>query len=461
VSKPARNEQGITVRHARNCGARTGGRCTCTPTFQAQAWDARTNTRPTKTFKTITAARQWRQDAGSALRRGEMSGARGPKLNDAAAELLAAMRAGTALTPKGHPYKPSVIRSYECTLNLRVLPAWGNHRLGDIDLVDLQRWIDRLAAQEIAASTVCSAVMPLRTIYRRANRMGIVPKHNPTRGLALPALPGGRERFATPIEAEQVIAALALPERAAWATALYAGLRRGELAALRREDVDLANGVIHVHRSWDPVEGEIETKGRRRRRVAIPGELRDHLLDQLAHAGQRLLVLPGRQRARGALLADRRRAAHQLRAEGMTLVAIAERFGVSHATITNDLRQLPDATLSRTHGPAERIFTRDEKITTVIERAHRALRAAGLEPLGLHECRHSYASFLIAAGANAKAISAMMGHASINITIDRYGHLMPGAENEVATLLDAYLQAARADSPDIAELTELAELPDA
>ena len=51
---------------------------------------------------------------------------------------------------------------------------------------------------------------------------------------------------------------------------------------------------------------------------------------------------------------------------------------------------------------------------------------------------------MIAAGVNAKALSTYMGHASIAITLDRYGHLMPGNEGEAAGLLDAYLSAAEA-----------------
>jgi integrase len=57
----------------------------------------------------------------------------------------------------------------------------------------------------------------------------------------------------------------------------------------------------------------------------------------------------------------------------------------------------------------------------------------------LHDCRHSFASFAIAAGVNAKALSVYMGHSSVAITLDRYGHLMPGNEAEAASLLDAYL----------------------
>ena len=65
--------------------------------------------------------------------------------------------------------------------------------------------------------------------------------------------------------------------------------------------------------------------------------------------------------------------------------------------------------------------------------------AAGLVPIGPHECRHTFASLMIAAGVNAKALSTYLGHASISITLDRYGHLMPGNEAETAGLLDALI----------------------
>ncbi len=59
----------------------------------------------------------------------------------------------------------------------------------------------------------------------------------------------------------------------------------------------------------------------------------------------------------------------------------------------------------------------------------------------LHDCRHTYASFAIAAGVNAKALSTYMGHSGISMTLDRYGHLFPGNEAEAAALLDDYLTA--------------------
>ena len=73
----------------------------------------------------------------------------------------------------------------------------------------------------------------------------------------------------------------------------------------------------------------------------------------------------------------------------------------------------------------------------------KAWEEAGLERITPHACRHTFASLMIAAGVNAKALSTFMGHAKIGITLDRYGHLMPGSEEEAAGLLDAYLEAQR------------------
>ena len=61
---------------------------------------------------------------------------------------------------------------------------------------------------------------------------------------------------------------------------------------------------------------------------------------------------------------------------------------------------------------------------------------------------------MIAAGVNAKALSTFMGHANISITLDRYGHLMPGSEEEAAGLLDAYLTAQREQAEEAARSAE-------
>ena len=70
---------------------------------------------------------------------------------------------------------------------------------------------------------------------------------------------------------------------------------------------------------------------------------------------------------------------------------------------------------------------------------------AKLERVTFHDCRHTYASLMIAAGCNAKALSTFMGHSSIQITMDRYGHLYDSAEEALAEQLDATFVAAEAE----------------
>jgi integrase len=56
----------------------------------------------------------------------------------------------------------------------------------------------------------------------------------------------------------------------------------------------------------------------------------------------------------------------------------------------------------------------------------------GRRAAALHEARHVFASMVIAAPLNAKALSTYTGHSSVTITYDRYGHLTPGNEAEAA-----------------------------
>jgi integrase len=88
----------------------------------------------------------------------------------------------------------------------------------------------------------------------------------------------------------------------------------------------------------------------------------------------------------------------------------------------------------------------------VRKRAQAAWKLAKLNAITLHECRHTFASLVIAAGVNAKALSTYMGHANICITLDRYGHLMPGNENEAAALLDLSLARATEDAARAVEI---------
>ena len=65
-----------------------------------------------------------------------------------------------------------------------------------------------------------------------------------------------------------------------------------------------------------------------------------------------------------------------------------------------------------------------------------ALRRAGLRRIRFHDLRHTYASLLISQGENVKFIQSQLGHASIQVTIDRYSHLLPEVGNGAGQRLD-------------------------
>jgi len=62
----------------------------------------------------------------------------------------------------------------------------------------------------------------------------------------------------------------------------------------------------------------------------------------------------------------------------------------------------------------------------------RLARAAGLPKIRLHDVRHSYASAALAAGIPAKVVSERLGHATIQITLDTYSHVLPGLDAQAA-----------------------------
>ena len=280
-------------------------------------------------------------------------------------------------------YKPSAVRTYRQALNHRALPKFGSKRLSAITHTMLQDFADQLSADGLSPSSVRNTLIPLRAIFRRAHTRSEVAI-NPTLKLTLPPVRGRRDRVAAPTEVAPLLDALPPADRAIYATDLYAGLRAGELQALQWDDIDLTTNLIHIRRNWDRQTGFIPPKSRSgSRRVPITPTLRRELLNHRLHQG------------------------------------------------------------TGGHGfvfPSHRNPDKPFNPSTLALHTRKAWNNAGLNPIGLHQCRHSYAAYMIAASINPKALSTYMGHSSITITLDRYGHLLPGNEAEAAGLLENWLQ---------------------
>jgi integrase len=77
-----------------------------------------------------------------------------------------------------------------------------------------------------------------------------------------------------------------------------------------------------------------------------------------------------------------------------------------------------------------------------------AVTRSGLAPLRFHDLRHTYAALMIRAGAHPKLLQSQMGHASIRITLDLYGHLYPDVGTEAALLLERLIRPAGGESAE-------------
>lgn len=379
---------GITKRHSRRCKSREEGRCNCRPSYEAWVYSKRDGKKLRKTFRREAEAKSWRADAQGQVERGALRAARRDTrtLAEALAQYVAGMRDGT-VRPKGRSaYKPNTVRSYERAVKRHIAgSAIGAVKVGDVRRQDVQAFADALLATGLEAATVSNILNPVQALYRRAIDRDEVA-YNPAERIDLPTgEPTRPKRIASADEARALLAALLDGDRPLWATAFYAGLRRGELQALRWCDVDLGASLIQVERSWDQVEGAIEPKSRSSKRtVPLLALLRDYLDEHKLATGR----------------------------DGEALV-----FGRSDVS--------PFAPMA------------------VDKRAKRAWAKAKLERITLHECRHTFASLMIDAGANPKAIQTFMGHSKIQTTFDVYGHLMPGSHDEVRERMDRYLALAR------------------
>lgn len=210
---------------------------------------------------------------------------------------------------------------------------------------------------------------------------------------------GKRDRIAAPAEAAALLGALADEDRALWACAFHAGLRRGELRALRWSDVDLDGGTIRVAREWDDQEGELDEAKSAAGTRTVP------VLDVLARELRAHLLRTGR---RGDALA----------------------FGR-----TGSEPFIPSTVRSR----ALRAWTGENERR--VKAADEGAEVELLRAISLHEGRHTCASAFIAAGANAKVVQTIMGHATIGMTFDQYGHLFPDDLAAAAQRANAWIAA--------------------
>ena len=376
-----RGRKGVEVRHQRGCGASSGAACTCRPSYRASVWDPRDRRLIRRTFPTAAAAKGWRVDALGALRRGELRGELGPTLRAAAEAWEAGARAGAIRNRSGDRYKPSVIRGYETSMRLRLLPQLGGVRMAELRRADAQRLVDELLRGGHEPSTIRNTLLPLRAICRRA-------------------LAARRHRGE--------------PDDGAASCRRCAGVATGSRRRPRPRSLLVGSSAIARCGRRRSTPGCAAASCRRcagRTSTSRGADPRPALLGQ-----QDGPIGPKSEPAAGVVPI----AAHPARRAGP-----ASR-GVRLAGGTRLRPRRGEGVRARNAPSGSPSLGRRE-----------------LAPIGLHECRHTFASFMIAAGVNAKALSTTWG-------TRRHDHVRPLRAPDArqrgrgARLLDDYLTASTA-----------------
>lgn len=286
--------------------------------------------------------------------------------------------------------RPETYRQYESHMRLHVLPALGGKQLRNVTRADVQAFVDGLSAT-LAPRTVRAIHDIVRQLFRRAAVLDKRIPASPCVGIELPEITHTRVHVLTPDEVMALAAEVPGRYRAAVLIAAGAGLRVSEVAGLTWDRIDLEAGTVTVDRQMSTRRTLAPPKTKRSRRIVpIPQMVRDALL---AHRA----AFPPQHTPLAATGAD----------QPATALLLFTRDG---AAMTGTM--------------LGQIFTR-------------ARKAVGLPAaVTFHTLRHTYASLLIAAGTNVKAVQERMGHGSIKITMDTYGHLYPTEDLRTRDAID-------------------------
>ena len=292
--------------------------------------------------------------------------------------------------------RPTTLVRDESAIRRHLVPRLGDIQLAKLRQTDVQAFVADLR-REVGPGTTRSIYGVLRTALNAAVNAELLAR-SPARGIKLPQTPKTDVVTLRPQELHRLAAAL--PDR--WQPMVYVaacGLRFSEVAGLRVGRVDVAHLRLQVIETAPQVGGDgAEPKtAAGRRTVPVPGLIAEVLDAHLSRYG--------------------------LAGEPDALVFSSPRGGRLHAANWHKRAWLP------------------------------ARRAAGYPTLRFHDLRHSAVPLWIAMGANLLQVSRWLGHSTVQITADVYGHLFPETNDLVIGRLDKALRAALPQPADAATTT--------
>ena len=337
------------------------------------------------------AARRWAAEMESDLRRGEWID---PKL----ARITFGAWADEYLTTIVH--LRNVTRGdYERALRTHILPAFAERPIAQIEQVEVRRFMAEKQASGLSPKSLQKIRLVFRQVLEVARGSGAI-KVNPCDGIRLPRAVQAEPVFLSAAQVEAFARAARPPFDLLVRFAVATGLRPSEICGLRVGRLNLVKGTVEVAEALTVISGRTEvgpTKSYARRTVGLPRSICDDLGEFLTRRAQERGCPPSPD----------------------DYVFTAPRGG--------PLRR--DLLLKRfIRPPAE---------------------AAGLPAgLRLHDLRHTSVSLLIELGAHPKVIQERLGHSSIAVTMDVYGHLFPSLAESLTERLDEVFQEARASHVD-------------
>jgi integrase len=298
----------------------------------------------------------------------------------------------TRLTLRGERLRPKTRELYEGFLRLHILPTLGNVELGNLTTATIRAWHAALLEDGPGASSVAKCYRLLRTILTTAVEDGLIVA-NPCAIKGAGIEPSDERVLPTLGQVHELADTIQPQFRALVLLAAFGGLRRGELLALMRRDVDL------LHRTVDVRLQRQETKGGR------------HLVGPpKTEAGRRMLMLPA------GLIPDLEvHLVHWAAPEPDGLLFPGERGGPLRLCVW------------------QREWTR-------------ARGELALEHVHLHDLRHVAGTMAASTGASTKELMHRLGHASPRAAL-RYQHATAERDTAIADGIDRILEAAK-DGPE-------------
>ncbi len=295
-----------------------------------------------------------------------------------------------------HQLRPRTLERYDGIVRLHIIPSIGGVRLDRLTPdhiakvhADCRRKTGR-GGIEMAPASIRAVHACLRSILRTALERRLL-QVNPADAIRPPKAAGKPMEVLKPEEVGRLLEAVHGDEfEALYVLALGTGMRLGELLGLRWQDIDLDAAALSV---------------------------------------QVALVRTGKGWFLAEPKTDRSRRNIQLTARSV---------GVLRARGTTQKRQRVAA--GEAWEDLDLVFTDPWGMPLigahVTERRFKPmLKRAGLPVLHFHQLRHTAASLMIASGSDAQLIAQQLGHSSIAITMDRYGHLLPGMQRMLADRL--------------------------